>query len=90
MNDIGTQLRDPINSGLTRWRLTVQMDAAAESGRNPVGKHHIKPKYRERAYWRRMGRPNPSPETKFSGANGDGEKIIFPVQLTTSRIGNLT
>ena len=28
-------------------------------------------------------------ETKFSGANGDREKFIFPVQLTTSRIGNL-
>ena len=27
---------------------------------------------------------------KFSGANGDREKLIFPVQLTTSRIGNLT
>ena len=36
--------------------------------------------------------PNPSRETKFSGANADREYIIlfFPVQLTTSRIGNLT
>ena len=33
---------------------------------------------------------NPSRETKFSGANGGMEIIIFPVQLTTSRIGNLT
>ena len=23
VNDIGTQLRDPINSGLTRWRMAV-------------------------------------------------------------------
>ena len=30
------------------------------------------------------------PFPNFSGANGDREKIIFPVQLTTSRIGNLT
>ena len=37
-----------------------------------------------------MGRPNPSHETKFSGANGDREIFIFSVQLTTSRIGNLT
>ena len=37
-----------------------------------------------------MGLPNPSHETKFSGANGDREILIFPVQLTTSRIGNLT
>ena len=38
----------------------------------------------------RDGKPNPSRETKFSGANGDREMFIFPVQLTTSRIGNLT
>ena len=34
--------------------------------------------------------PKPSRETKFSGADGDREIFIFPVQLTTSRIGNLT
>ena len=28
-----------------------------------------------------MGLPNPSRETKFSGANGDKEQFIFPVQL---------
>ena len=28
-----------------------------------------------------MGLPNPSRETKFSGANGDKELFIFPVQL---------
>ena len=33
---------------------------------------------------------NPSLEIKFSGANGDRQNIIFPIQLTTSRIGNLT
>ena len=33
--------------------------------------------------------PNPSRETKFSGANADREIFIFPVQLTTSRIGNV-
>ena len=37
-----------------------------------------------------MELPKPSRETKFLGANGDREKVIFPVQLTTSRIGNLT
>ena len=30
-----------------------------------------------------------SPETKFLGANGDRKIPSFPVQLTTSRIGNL-
>ena len=36
--------------------------------------------------------PNPSREAKFSGVitNGDRGKSIFPVQLTTSRIDNLT
>ena len=34
--------------------------------------------------------PNPSRETKFSGANGDRELFIFLVELTTSKIGNLT
>ena len=46
VNAIGTQLRDPINSGLTRWRRAVineYMDAAAELGRNPVSKHQIQP-----------------------------------------------
>ena len=39
---------------------------------------------------RRDGRPNLSRKTKFTGANEDGEKFIFLVQLTTtSRIGNL-
>ena len=33
---------------------------------------------------------NPSRETTLSGASGDREILIFPVQLTTSRIGNLT
>ena len=37
-----------------------------------------------------MGLPNPSHETKFSGANADREIFIFPVQLTTCRTGNLT
>ena len=37
-----------------------------------------------------MGLPNPSRETKFSGASRDKEILILPVQLTTCRIGNLT
>ena len=37
-----------------------------------------------------MGRLNPSRETRFSGANADRGILFFPVQLTTSRIGNLT
>ena len=34
-----------------------------------------------------MGLPKPSRETKFSGANGDREIFLLPVQLTASRIG---
>ena len=45
MNAIGTQLRDPINSGPTRWRMAVSLDAAEELGRNPVSKHQIQPEY---------------------------------------------
>ena len=37
-----------------------------------------------------MGRLNPSCETKFSGTYGDRGIFVFPIQLTTSRIGNLT
>ena len=41
------------------------------------------------AGWRGTGLPNSSLETKFSGANADKEIFIFPVQLTTCRIGIL-
>ena len=36
------------------------------------------------------GTAEPSRETNFSGANADREIFIFHVQLTTSRIGDLT
>ena len=66
------------------------MDAAAELERNPVSRHQIQPEYKTRAGRRGTGLPNSSRETKFSGANADREILIFPVQLTTCRIGNLT
>ena len=42
----------------------------------------------EWAGWRGTRRPNSSREAKFSGANGDWEIFIFPVQLMmiTNRI----
>ena len=40
-----------------------------------------------RAGWRETELPNPSCETKFSGADADRKILIFPVPLTTSRIG---
>ena len=36
------------------------------------------------------GRPNLSRKTTFSGSNRNREKFIFPVQLTTRGIANLT
>ena len=52
------------------------MDAAVDSGSNPVSKHQILPECGEWAGWHETGRPNLSRETKFPGGNGDKE--IFP------------
>ena len=65
------------------------MGAAAELGRNPVSKHQIQPEYGDEQADAGRDRRNPSRETNFSGANGDREIFIFPVQ-TMCRIGNLT
>ena len=66
------------------------MDAAAELGRNPVSKHKIQPEYGdEQADAGRDGTAEPvSRDQILRNARGHGN-IIFPVQLTTSRIGNL-
>ena len=67
------------------------MDAAAGLGRNPVSKHQIQPEYgneqvdAERDCRNRLARPISQART-----NADRGILIFPVQLTTSRIGNLT
>ena len=77
MNAVGTQLRDPINSGQTRWRMAVtneQMDAAVELGRNPVSKHRIKPEYGDEQADAGRDCRTPSRETKFSGTNAGREK----------------
>ena len=64
------------------------MDAAAELERNPVSKHQIQPEYGDeqadagRDCRTRLARPN-------SQARKDREIFIFPVQLTTCRIGTL-
>ena len=66
------------------------MDAAAELGRNPVSKHQIQPEYGEMSRLTRDGTAEPvSRDQILRHARGQGN-IIFPVQLTTSRIGNLT
>ena len=67
------------------------MDAATEIGRDPVSKHRIQPEYMENEKADTgTGRSNLSRKTKSSDANGDRKTSIFPVQQTTSRIGNLT
>ena len=67
------------------------MDAIiAEIGRNPVSKHQTQPEYGDMGRLTRDGTAEQTRETKSSGANGDKEIFIFTVQLTTSRIGNLT
>ena len=53
------------------------MDAAAELGRNPVSKHHIQPEHGDEQGWRGTRLPNPSRETKFSGANADREILKY-------------
>ena len=94
MNAIGTQLRDSINSGLTRWRMAVlnkQMDAAAEPGRNPVRKTSTKFSLSmEMSRLTRDGTTEPVLRDQILDANGDRNIFIFPDQLTTCRIGNLT
>ena len=94
MNAIGTQLRDPVSPRLTPRRmvvLNIKMDAAPELGRNPVSKHYIPPEYGDeqadagRDCQTRLARPDSQARTRTTG-----EILIFPDQLTTNRIGNLT
>ena len=71
--------------GLNRY-----MDATAKLERNPVNIHQIQPEFGDNQADARRDLPNPYRENKFSGANGARKTFTFPVQLTTSRIGNLT
>ena len=67
------------------------MDTATELGRNPLKEHQIDPGYGDeqadtgRDSRTRLARPNSQAQT-----NTDGEIFILSVQLTTSRIGNLS
>ena len=72
MNAIGTQLRNPINSRLIRWRLKVYVDAVAESGRNPVSKHQIDDRADAGRDGRtRIARPN------YQAGTGIGKILFF-------------
>ena len=68
----------------------MYMDAFAKSGRNLVSIHKVQSESGETTRWCGLGRPNPSGETKCSGANGERKHIFFSLELTTDRIGNHT
>jgi len=75
-------LRGLIKSGLARPRMTVQMEAVAESGKvewNSVIKNQLMPEFENM----RDEKAEHTREVKFSGSNGDVENSIFPLQLTS-------
>ena len=88
MNAIGTQLRDPINSGLTRWRMAVEMNK-----RTPPRKSREKPVFSLSMGMRRLTRDGTvelvSRDQTSRRERGQGFPPP-PVQLTTSMIVNLT
>ena len=64
------------------------MDAAAELGRNPVSTRFSLGM--EMSRLARDGTAEPVSRDQILGRKRGQEKISFPVELTTSRIGNLT
>ena len=67
------------------------MDGAAELGRNSVSKHQIQPEYGGEQALTRDGTAKPvSQDQILRHERGQREILIFPVQLTTSRIDNPT
>ena len=77
MNAIGTPLTDLINSGTDPIVVNgiLNIDATAES-EGHVNKHQMNPEDGERTGWCGTGWPNSSREIKFSGANGDRQRMI--------------
>ena len=65
------------------------MDAAAELGRNPQVSTRFSLSMKM-SRLKRDGTAEPVSRDQSSGANADREISLFPVQLTTCRIGNLT
>ena len=89
MDAIGTQLRDPINSGLTDgvWRFHKWTPP-----RNSGGIPYVSTRFSLSMEMRRLTRDGTaepvSRDQILRHTRGQGN-IIFPVQLTTSKIGNL-
>ena len=65
------------------------MHAAAELRRNSVSKHHIQPEYGDEQTDAERDCRTVSRDQILRRERGRG-MLIFPVQLTTSRIGSLT
>ena len=66
------------------------MDAAAELGKNPVRKHEVQPKYGDEQADAGRDCRNRLASTNSQARTGTGKYSFSRVQLTTSRIGNLT
>ena len=66
------------------------MDAAAELGRNSVSKHQIQPVSMDMSRLTRDGTADPVSRDQILWHARRQGNMIFPVQLTTSRIGDLT
>ena len=88
MNAIVTQLRDPINSGLTRWRMAVQVNKWTLPRKSGGIPHQIQPKYGDEQTDAGRDCRTVSRDQFFRRERGQGN-IHFPVQLTTSRISDL-
>ena len=87
MNAIGTQLRDPINSGLTQWCVVLVKIYGRRPGIREEYQAPDSALENEQADKRRysqtcLAKPNSQART--------GARKFSPVQLTINRIGNLT
>ena len=66
------------------------MNAGAELGKSPVGKHQIQFEYEDKQADAGRDCRTHLARTNSQARTGTREILIFLVQLTTSRIGNLT
>ena len=91
MNAIGTQLRDPLHSGLPQCRTAVKINKWTPSW-NSGGIPQISARFSLSMEISRLTLDGAAgaAATKFSDANGYREIFILPVELTTSRIGTCT
>ena len=86
VNAIGTQLRDPINSGLTRWCVVVKI-YGRRRGHGKKSTRFSLSVENEQADTKRDGQ---TCLAKLNSQAQTGTKKFSPVQLTMNRIGKLT